>query len=199
MFFKCKICTNSFDISNSYGAKGCYCKNCHKIKRKQHYLKNKEQTKNKVKEYRDNHKEIYAARARNWCKNNKKRHTKITTAYAKRRLKTNIQFKLTVSLRSRLKKFLKVKNFKKKLKFSQYIGCSPEELKKYIESKFYANMSWSNHGIYFHIDHIIPLASAQSEEEIYKLCHYTNLQPLTIEDHKIKTIQDLSYIKNKKG
>jgi alpha-D-ribose 1-methylphosphonate 5-phosphate C-P lyase len=38
--------------------------------------------------------------------------------------------------------------------------------------------------------------SAKTEKEIYKLCHYTNLQPLTIEDHKAKTIQD---IKNKKG
>jgi hypothetical protein len=40
-------------------------------------------------------------------------------------------------------------------------------------------MSWENHGMYgWHIDHIIPLASAKDEDEIYKLCHYTNLQPL---------------------
>ena len=28
------------------------------------------------------------------------------------------------------------------------------------------------------IDHIIPLSSAITKEEIYKLCYYTNLQPL---------------------
>jgi hypothetical protein len=38
-------------------------------------------------------------------------------------------------------------------------------------------MSWSNHGKW-HIDHIIPLSSAKSKEELVKLCHYTNLQPL---------------------
>jgi len=38
-------------------------------------------------------------------------------------------------------------------------------------------MSWSNHGDW-HIDHIIPVASAIDEEELYKLNHFSNLQPL---------------------
>jgi hypothetical protein len=38
-------------------------------------------------------------------------------------------------------------------------------------------MNWSNRNLW-HIDHIIPLASAKTEEEMIKLCHYTNLQPL---------------------
>lgn len=40
-------------------------------------------------------------------------------------------------------------------------------------------MSWENHGLFgWHIDHKIPLSSAKDEEELKKLCHYTNLQPL---------------------
>lgn len=38
-------------------------------------------------------------------------------------------------------------------------------------------MTWDNYGKW-HIDHIVPLVSAKTEEEMYKLCHYTNLQPL---------------------
>lgn len=34
-----------------------------------------------------------------------------------------------------------------------------------------------------HIDHIIPLATAKTEEDVIRLCHYTNLQLLTAKDN----------------
>jgi len=65
------------------------------------------------------------------------------------------------------------------------IGCSFDELKKYIESKFETWMTWENRGLYngdfnygWDIDHIIPLSSALTEEDVIRLNHYTNLQPL---------------------
>ena len=57
-----------------------------------------------------------------------------------------------------------------------------------MESKFEPWMNWSNRGNWngnpkkmntaWDIDHIIPLSSATNEDEIIKLNHYTNLQPL---------------------
>jgi len=58
-------------------------------------------------------------------------------------------------------------------------------LKEFSESKFEYWMTWENRGLYngelnygWDIDHIIPISSAKNEEEIIKLSHYTNLQPL---------------------
>jgi hypothetical protein len=40
-------------------------------------------------------------------------------------------------------------------------------------------MTFDNYGMKgWHLDHIIPLSSANNEDEIIKLCHFTNLQPL---------------------
>jgi hypothetical protein len=66
------------------------------------------------------------------------------------------------------------------------IGCSPQELKEHLEKQFVSGMTWENRNEW-HIDHIIPLSSAKTEEELYKLCHYTNLQPLWAEDNLKKS------------
>ena len=48
-------------------------------------------------------------------------------------------------------------------------------------------MAWENYGYYgWHIDHIIPLSSAKTEEELYKLSHFTNLQPMGASDNRKK-------------
>jgi hypothetical protein len=67
------------------------------------------------------------------------------------------------------------------------LGCSPQFLKEHIEKQFSDGMSWELVGKYIHIDHIIPLSSANTEEELYKLCHYSNLQPLWAEDNLKKS------------
>jgi len=68
------------------------------------------------------------------------------------------------------------------------LGCSIDFLKQYISNKFDKNMSWDNYGLYgWHIDHIIPLSSAKNKEELEKLCHYSNLQPLWAKDNLQKS------------
>ena len=64
------------------------------------------------------------------------------------------------------------------------LGCSFEEFKIYIQSKFKDSMTWDNMGDW-HIDHIIPLCSfdLSLEEEQKKAFHYTNQQPLWAEEN----------------
>lgn len=80
---------------------------------------------------------------------------------------------------------------------SRIIGCDWTTFKQHIESKFYPNpttgepMTWDNYGKNgWHIDHIVPLCSAQSVEDLIRLSHYTNLQPLWAQDNIKKSIID---------
>ena len=65
------------------------------------------------------------------------------------------------------------------------LGCDFADLKHHLESQFTEGMTWDNRNLW-HIDHIIPLASAKSAEEVVKLSHYTNLQPLWAKDNMRK-------------
>jgi hypothetical protein len=67
--------------------------------------------------------------------------------------------------------------FAKNSKTTEMLGSEWLSVKIHIENKFTKGMNWSNYGEW-HIDHITPLAFAKTKEEIIKLCHYTNLQPL---------------------
>ena len=58
-------------------------------------------------------------------------------------------------------------------------------------------MSWENMGKW-HIDHIIPLSTAITEEDVIRLCHYTNLQPLWAEDN-LKKSNKLDWSKSLKS
>jgi len=74
----------------------------------------------------------------------------------------------------------------KENKTVELLGCSIEECKSYLESKFIEGMSWDNHGLYgWHIDHIIPCASFDLTDpaQQQKCFHYTNLQPLWAEEN----------------
>lgn len=106
-----------------------------------------------------------------------RKYRKQQTEYELFKRKTNPFVKCKFLIRNRLRQCLKKKFWLKRSKFAEYIGCTKDELIKYLESKFTEGMTWENQGKW-HIDHIIPLSSATSEEEMYKLCHYTNLQPL---------------------
>lgn len=114
---------------------------------------------------------------RNYQKLNSKTLSKKKSIKDKLRRKADVLFYLKYLSRARLNNALKHKSWKKNTHFSEYIGCSLSELKAHLESKFEPGMSWNNKHLW-HIDHDKPLSLAKTPEELYNLCHYTNLQPL---------------------
>jgi len=103
----------------------------------------------------------------------------------KKRKNSDPLYKLICNIRSSISNGFRDIGLKKKSKTEEILGCTFEEFKIYIESKFYTWMQWNNHGLYnnelnygWDLDHIIPLSSAKTEEEIISLNHYLNFQPL---------------------
>jgi hypothetical protein len=103
---------------------------------------------------------------------------------------TDPHFRLAKNLRSRLRVALKTDA--KTGSAVADLGCSIEELKLYLEAKFYDRsdgtpMNWSNYGrIGWRIDHVKPLAYLRMGRAVEELCHYKNLQPLWYEDNIAK-------------
>jgi hypothetical protein len=175
--FCCTLCNvikpvSDFD-KNKRQSKGFVnqCKLCRSNKNKKRYKNNAEVRKKQTLEYYYNNKEkVYASRR----------------IRRREREKTDLNFKLRRRLRNRLYYALKKKSWKKNTHFSEYIGCSREELIHHIESQFQPGMSWDNYGMW-EIDHQIALSLANTPEEMYALCHYTNLKPLWEKDNATKS------------
>jgi len=162
-------------------------KNIIKEKTKDYKQKNKKLLNEKGKVYYKNNiiKENY--RSKKYYTNNKKNIIERQKKYNKNKYENDFLFKLITNSRNRIYNFFKLKRIKKMNSTFDIIGCTPKYLKEHIENQFTTGMSWEKLGTEIHIDHIIPLSLAKTEEEVYKLCHYTNLQPLWAKDNLSKS------------
>ena len=145
---------------------------------KKWYQKNKESRK----KYSKENKEAIFETKKKWYQKNKEKIKKSL----RDKYKTNPLFKLKVNLRNRTRIAFTHNGYSKNSKTEIILGVSWEICKAHIERQFTKGMNWDNHGDW-HIDHIIPLASADTEEQIVKLCHYSNLQPLWAIDNLSKS------------
>lgn len=141
---------------------------------KRYSIENKEKVKARSKAYRQKNAEAIRQRKREYAQKNRE---KIAQSIRNRRLKNPIA-RLSNSMRRGVRRYL-VEDQKQNLSSFQIIGCSKEQLVAHLESKFRDGMTWSNYGRYWHVDHIVPLSSAKDTDEVLRLCHWTNLQPLT--------------------
>lgn len=163
-FKRCARCTewkqlDDYTVEKRRSDGLCYnCKHCLKEIRHERLDKDKE--------YRKNNREkvnLWRRNERNRSKENK------TDVFIKTRLKENIARRLRFIL----------KGVQKSEKTCELIGCSPEELKKNIETTFLEGMTWENYGEW-HVDHIIPCAAFDhTDENERRACwNFKNLRAL---------------------
>lgn len=156
-----------------------------KINDKKYHVKNKSKNNKISKEWNDNNKEYKKELARKYYLNNKESIIDNNNEYQKERRKKDNLFRLKCRVRSLISNSINRKRYKKNSATEKILGCTFNEFKLYIESKFETWMTWENYGLYngelncgWDIDHIIPNSHSKSEDESLKLNHYSNLQPL---------------------
>lgn len=163
---------------------------------KEYYTRYTSKNKDKLRKRRKMWAEENQDYFKNYKQNNKRQHSEYMIKYNKKKREEDPLFKLKCNLRNRVRIALKSKKLNKNNKLLNTIGCSLDELKLHIEKQFTKGMTWDNYGEW-HIDHIIPLYTGKTEEEIYKLNHYSNLQPLWAYDHFLKTAKEnIKRVKN---
>jgi hypothetical protein len=177
-------------------SKSYYEKNKEKLinYNRSYYQKNKESIAQKSKVYYIENKIEFLEYNKKYVKSNPDKIRVYKKRYKKKKLKSDIQFKIKERVRKRVHSAIKRLKEKKIYSITKAIGCNSEELKKYLESKFLSGMTWDNHGLYgWHIDHVKPLSSFNltNEKEFFQACHYTNLQPLWAKDNWEKGSKDL--------
>jgi hypothetical protein len=167
-----------------------YYKNNKEIIKKQateYYINNKDKVKDYyesrkntvLKQYNQVNKDRIKECNKNWCKINRKPKLSVTEREIRK-----LNYKLSNRLRQRLCKAIDG-NYKAGSAVND-LGCTVEQLKQHLESKFSPGMSWDNWRIDgWHIDHIKPLASFDltDRKQFLEACNYTNLQPLWATDN----------------
>jgi hypothetical protein len=164
-------------------------------RQKEWYIRNKQQVNEKSKEWYDSNKDKVLEKQKEWYENNKERKSLMVKNWRERnpnfkkdyennRYKNDTIFRLKSLISSSLRRSFNSEVEKNK-RTEIILGMSFNEFKLYLESKFENWMTWDNQGLYngelnygWDIDHIIPSSFAKTEEDIIKLNHYSNLQPL---------------------
>jgi hypothetical protein len=170
---RCKVCRRVY--YNEYNNKIINLEKNRKRHRENYWNNHEKELKRTAEKHKKNSEKEKEYRKKNRIKINER---------IKKRYTENEIFRLRTNMKNRVKLFLNSRQITKKNTTFEIVGCNPKELKEHIEKQFKIGMSWENYGYYgWHIDHIIPLSSAKTEEDVYRLSHYTNLQPLWGEEN----------------
>lgn len=180
----CKKCVKDYSKNN---AKKYYTNPENKNKKleynKKYRIKNKTRIKERDKKYRET--TSVKIRMKKYYENNREQCLKNSRKSENKKLKTDKLFKRKRRIKDLIRLSIKRGGFSKNSKTQKILGCTYEEFILYIENKFDTWMNWDNYGLYngdinfgWDYDHIIPLDTAQNENDLIKLNHYTNIRPL---------------------
>lgn len=167
------------------------------LKAKEYSKRNIERRKAYYKEYRAKNLERVRERERIYARENKDARYKKSLPYQKewsrKRRKSDPLFAIKDRVRVKINQSLRSVKKRKSQGTQKYLGCTWRELAIHIERQFTPNMNWDNRDKW-HIDHIVPVSSAKTIDELMPLLHFTNLRPLLVKDNLEKSDKRLLLI-----
>ena len=152
-------------------------------KQRLYYNKNKDKAKEWHEKWRDSHKEQIAKSSKDYRERNR---DKLNQAHLYR-LHSDPVYKMKEQTRNMLRYVFREKEHRKNSHTADILGCDLDFFCKYMFQTWEKNYGKPWAGEPYHIDHIVPLSKAKTEDEVIRLCHYSNLQMLTPEDNIAKS------------
>lgn len=159
-----------------------------KEKHKEYTIIKKDAIAKRKRVYYLENKEKMCEKRKKYYRENKKRLNEQSVKRVNERKREDVLFKLTCNVRALVSSTIKLSGHRKKSRTRNILGCSFEKFKAHLESKFEPWMSWDNYGnwngapkevnVAWDIDHIIPISTAECEEDVIRLNYHTNLTPL---------------------
>ncbi len=177
----CTVCSINYEANKN----SKYCAECRKIKNREIWKKTREKNKEKrnleYKEWigRGDNKNKVAERMKTYNKKYKETHVEERKKYRKTKSEIDENYKIEQKIRSKLHTFFK----STKNKYNSLFGCKTNEFKQWLEYNFSSDMSWDNYGVYWNMDHVIPVSvfNLLNEEEQNFCFNWKNTRPLLCE------------------
>lgn len=188
---KCSKCGNIKNLSE-FGIRKhrnkymyySWCKECERECAKQYYNKHKEEKK----KYNNEHKEHKKKYSKRYYQEHKEEKKKKVMEYQKNRTVVDPVYKIKQQMRKCVRDSFRRKDMCKSGKTFDIVGLNGKELYHYLIQTYMNNYGYEWNGVEeVHIDHKTPLSTATTEEDVIKLCHYSNLQLLKSADNLEKS------------
>jgi len=200
----------------------CYEKNKLTLKEYQlsYYEKNKDAMLAKTKEYRAINRESLLAKGVVYRINNKEKikdterknrgkyrekRNESCKLYRRRKKIEDPIFRTGLNIADLIRKSMKGFKLFRCRSVEEILGCTIIEFRSHIESQFEVWQSWDNYGnwngmptergVAWDLDHIVPMCTATTEDEVVRLNHYTNFQPLCSYINRFVKQGSTTYIK----
>lgn len=158
-----------------------------RIKNARLYLSNAELYREKSRKYREANPQKCRETRRRYTEKNGDKIAEYESAYKKNRYHNDPLYKFQCRLRNTINQSFTRYDTYKPRKNKDVIGMTSAELREYLLKTYAETYGYEWDQVEpVHIDHIVPLSTAKSQEDIVRLCHYTNLRLLKARDNLLK-------------